>query len=621
MRAETQALAQRYYDALNRRDAAALDAVLAHGLVHRAGSSTSDAVAFRRMLRAFDAGFPDLQREVEEILVDGAQVVVRSTIRGTHRGAFLGHSPSGRAFRAAALTLFRCEGGRVCEIHDFFDTLDMLVQLGLYAPAATTETAATAAMAAPIRANSHVVPTALPLLQTPPGAAARTSHGRTAPGPTIDFSLAQVRGDPLGFLGGLVGAYGDVVGYRCAGRQTVLLNLPDAMRHIFHDNAANYTKLDTPDLQLLKPMLGDGLLTTVGPTWQRDRAWIQRRLARRRVERFAPAMVAATHAMLARWRARAQPWAELDIVREMSRLTLEIAASTLFSSDFAARSNAFGEAMDRLNEGLGDAHPERDETRLSIAPALKLIRRSVWETLLARRFHDSGEDDLVAALLALQRRTGAADAALVDQGVTLLLAGHETTAKSLAWTLALLAEHDDARARMQAEIDAVLGPRTPDIAALAQLPWLRAAIEESQRLYPPIWLLTRSALADDVVAGWQVPAGALVAISPWLLHRHPRLWPRADRFEPERFLGPRDGAGSSYAWLPFGHGQRLCVGRFFAETEMALVLATLGATVELRPVAAGRPEPEALVTLRPRGRLAMQPLPRELAGAPGRAVQ
>ena len=386
--------------------------------------------------------------------------------------------------------------------------------------------------------------------------------------------LSEIRSNPLEFLQRLTREHGDYVRYVCNGRETILLNQRNAISHVLQDRKRIYSKLNTPDLLLLRPMLGDGLLTTEGPVWKRDRQWLQPALARRRMERAANLIVQVTSEMLTRWEKRTNPAAPIDVVREMSRLTLEIAARVLLSADFASRSEEFGEAMAVLNEFMGRGEPDGQGHVRTFADALAFIRRTVRQEILARRFYDTGADDLLGSLLQAQRAHNDSEQHVIDQAVTILLAGHETTAKALSWTFALLEQEPKALARLLVELDVSSGDGSASTPALAQLRYTRAVIEEALRLYPPVWMLTRTALRDDEINGYAIPAGALVAISPYLIHRHSGCWDDPDRFIPERFLvGKR--VNSNRYYIPFGHGPRHCVGKYFAMLEMPLVLATV----------------------------------------------
>jgi steroid delta-isomerase-like uncharacterized protein len=586
---EAAKLIARYYDALNLCDLATLDALMAPDLVYHGPFGALSRIDLRRILIEYRDSFPDLVHSVRSLAANGDRVTVGTVTEGTSRGPFLGHAPSGRQFSAEAQTVYRVENGRIQEIWEDFDTLGMLRQLGLTPKGATQPGRVTG------RARRHV------------------------PGPRAAVSLAQIRSNPLTFLAGLTREYGDHVRYVCDGRESILLNEPGAIRHVLHDNAPNYTKLNTPDLELLRPMLGDGLLTAVGPVWKQDRQLLHPAFTRRRLESAATVMVAVTEDMLARWCGRPEPEAYVDMTRELSRLTLEIAAQVLYSTDVTTGSEAFSEAMDVLNESMSHAGPY-GEVQRQFRPALELIRRTVLQIILARRFAGTGEDDVLASLLSAQRERGDSHRHLVDQAVTLLLAGHETTAKALSWAIALLAVHDDVRAQLLEELDGMLGGRRIGPDDLLRLPFTRAVVEEALRLYPPIWLLTRTAVEDDEVAGYAVPAGTLVAISPYLVHRHPDLWDRPDSFDPKRFLAG-DSKSHAFRYLPFGHGPRHCIGKYFAMLEMPLVLATVYAQVVpmLRP--GHSLEPEALVTLRPRDGLPMRPVRqrrRSMTAAPGR---
>jgi cytochrome P450 len=192
----------------------------------------------------------------------------------------------------------------------------------------------------------------------------------------------------------------------------------------------------------------------------------------------------------------------------------------------------------------------------------------------------------------------------------MVIAGHETVASSLSWTLHLLATHPEAQLRLHGELDAVLGDRTPSWADVADLRWTRAVVEESLRLFPPAWVLSRRALVDDVVDGVPVPAGTLVIISPWLLHRRPADYERPEAFSPSRFHDDAARRGPDGSYLPFGAGPRLCIGRDFALVESVLVLAALLRRFRVEPVADRRVRVDALVTLRPRGGMPLELLPR-----------
>jgi steroid delta-isomerase-like uncharacterized protein len=578
----------RYYDAMNRHDLDALDSLVAADLVRHEPGAAPGLAALKQAIGLYQVGFPDLAHAVEQFLVDAGFVAVRTRTAGTHLGPFLGHPPCGRRFSAAGQSVYRVEGGMIRESWGVFDTLSMLQQLGLYTPAADPG--------------------------PPPSPAAPEATRRRArrpPGPRHEVSAAEVRAEPLHFLLRLTEEYGDVARYVCDGRATILVNDPEAVRHALHDRAENYSKLATPDMLLLRPMLGEGLLTTDGARWKADRQWVQPLFSRRLIQRCGSTMVRVAEEAIGRWADRPDPWAPIDVPGEMSRLTLEIAARALLSTDIASQSESFGRAMDVLNESMGDVEPGSPDVQDRFRPALATIRATAWQAILARKIYDTGEDDLVALLLRAQRERGDDEGQIVDQAVTMLLAGHETTAKALTWVFALLDRHADVAARLLEEHQRCLAGRPPTVEDLPALAWTRAVIHEALRLYPPIWSLTRTALADDEVLGYEVPAGALMMISPYLLHHSPALWDRPGAFSPERFLyDEAESAARACRYLPFGHGPRHCIGKYFALLELPLVLATIHPRLALARRSGPPPEPEALVTLRPRGGLCMVPSPR-----------
>ena len=591
MECDVRSIVDAYYAALNQRNVDALAAVVTSDFRHHDSGRARDFIDFVHVLEAFTDGFPDLTHEVVEVVVDvsGNQAAARTTTSGTHLGIFLDHPPTGRVFRAGALALFRIANGRVSEIWNVFDTMQMLQQLGLYVPTAVRS---------PDHASRSITSAILP-----------THAGLRPPGPAAPIALSEIRDEPLAFVSRLTAKHGDMVSYECEGRLTYLLNTPEALRHVFHERAANYVKVDTPDLQMLRPMLGQGLLTTDGPIWRRDRQRLQPLFNRQRVEQFGDVIVSTAEEMLERWAARSDQAAAVDICREMSRLTLSIVSRALFSTSLtSAESDEFAVAMDVVNEGMGQAIPI-DTRRLT--NALELIRRTAWRMVLARRIYDSGEDDLITLLLGTQQLENESDAALADQAVTLLLAGHETTAKALAWSFALLDKHPVAGQRLTDELHSVLAGRVPSVSDLGDLNFTRAVIAESLRLYPPVWLISRSALASDMIAGYPVPAGTLISASPYLIQRHPNLWNEANRFRPERFLEvSEDSVMREYRYLPFGSGPRQCIGKHFALLELPLVLTTVWRRYELLLCETHSLETEALVTLRPKNGLPMTIRPR-----------
>jgi cytochrome P450 len=323
--------------------------------------------------------------------------------------------------------------------------------------------------------------------------------------------------------------------------------------------------------------------------------------------------------MLARWGARASSAEPLDVAAEMTRLTLAIVGRALFSTDVSGTADRMGQALTVALEetnyrilSLGLRAPDFLPTSRNRAfrEALATLDTVVYDVIARRRAGETHGDDLLAMLMAAQDAdTGErmTDTQLRDEAMTLFLAGHETTANALAWMWHLLGQHPEVEARARAEVDTVLAGRAPSAQDIPQLRYLTQVLEETLRLYPPAWIMARQPVKDDVLAGVHIPASprVIVAISTWAIHRNPRLWPDPERFDPERFSPERSAGRPRLAFLPFGGGQRLCIGNAFAMMEGTLVAAAVLQRFRLRAVPGHTVEPEPLVTLRPRGGLPM----------------
>ncbi len=336
--------------------------------------------------------------------------------------------------------------------------------------------------------------------------------------------------------------------------------------------------------------------------------------------------------MLKRWE-NVPAGAEVDVAAQLGALALDVVGRALFSADLTGDAAEMSRAM---NAG------QRVAVLATFAPlpwgprstrALKAVARRVGHTpegiegpvgrLIAGRRAQlaatgrgagAGHRDLLDVLMSAHSEDGSGltDAEISDELATFMLAGHETSAVTMSWALALLSAFPQARVRLEEEVDDVLAGREPEAADADRLPWTTAVIAETMRLYPPAWTIERDAVAADTVAGVPVPAGSTVAIPPYLVHRHPEFWPDPAGFDPARFL-PAGPANSQvrhrYAYIPFGGGRRACIGQSFAELETVLVLASVAQRFRLELTARGIPKPTAAITLRP-GKLPMRLLPR-----------
>jgi enediyne biosynthesis protein E7 len=450
--------------------------------------------------------------------------------------------------------------------------------------------------------------------------AADTRQRRLPPGPDGVQDLREMRDDPLAFLARMSAEYGDLTRHETDGETVYLVNRPELARWVLKENHSNYTKDRTPDETMLRPLLGNGLLTSSGEDWARQRRMYAPAFRRPEVETFDAMITEAAEYLRERWAAAAGTAVRVD--HDLTALTLGVIVKAMLGADLLGIGEGFGRAVDAVNRFIGHYVPEdkastvpeddsdpadtaaRREGYVKAQAFLNLVVRTI---IMARR--TAGEPDrpdLLAKMLAAHLG-GLSDTELRDQVLTVVMAGHETTAKSLTWTLYLLDRNPDAAAAVYREIDTVLSGRTPTAADLPRLEHCRRAVEEAMRLYPPVWLIARRAIGPDTLAGYDVPPETVICISPYLLHRDPRYWQEPERYDPGRFAPERVAARPSHVYLPFGGGPRICVGQHLAMVEAVLVLATLLQRVRLDLVPGFPVEPEALVTMRPRHGMTMVP--------------
>jgi cytochrome P450 len=383
------------------------------------------------------------------------------------------------------------------------------------------------------------------------------------------------------------------------------------VQHVLLDHADNYVK--SPLLRRsLRPLIGQGLLISEGALWRRQRRLMAPMFHPRRVQSFVPVMTSVTEAMLARWDALPSD-RPVDIADHMMQLTLEIIARTMVSDDLGGEIAALGQAVSTYQlssdrRGLIDLFGlptwiPRPGQR-SAAQAVARIDRTIGRLIARRRESGAAKDDLLMLLVtARDAETGEpmSDTQIRDEIATILLAGHETTANALSWTWYLLSGDTAVAARLHGELAAVLGGRAPTAEDLPNLVYTRMVFEEAMRLYPPAHSFSRQAVAEDWIAGRHIPAGAVVIMAPWLLHRHRKLWKEPDEFNPKNFAPERAAARSRLAYVPFGSGPRSCIGASLAMTEALVILAMVAQRYAPRLVPNHRVMPIGLITLRPEG--------------------
>lgn len=442
-----------------------------------------------------------------------------------------------------------------------------------------------------------------------------------APGPPGHFLLGHLRefrDDVLGLVVRSAAEYGDIVRVRLGPQVVHLLNHPDLASHVLQKNSANYDKL-TRSSASIRNVTGESLLTCNGEFWKRQRRMDQPAFHHRQIAGFAEKMTTATAAMLARWQARENPDDPLDIASEMARLTYSIVGLTLFSFDTDRDAETIERAMRTLLPHLFERLGQVIQPPLWLPTpanrrfhrALADVDRVVYRIIASHREEIArGEtfNDLLALLMqARDPDTGAAlgDAQLRNETITFLLAGHETTANCLTWTFHLISKHPEIERQLLDEISTVLGDRTPTVEDLPKLVLTRRVIQESMRLYPPIWIIERRAIGEDTIAGYRIPKGSSVVIAPYALHRHPGFWESPETFDPSRFEQKPPAA-----YLPFGAGPRFCIGNEFAMMETTLITAMVLRQFHLAMVAAHPVEPMPDITLRPKFGMRMTVLPR-----------
>ncbi|HEX8417592.1 MAG TPA: cytochrome P450 [Methylobacterium sp.] len=405
-----------------------------------------------------------------------------------------------------------------------------------------------------------------------------------------------------------------VAGEGALGRVTVVSD-PALIRYLYVDNAANYRK-DDLQRRVLAPGLGNGLLTAEGEEWRLQRRTLAPIFSARHVLGFAEPMNAAG-AKIARRLAR-RDGASVDVALEMTRVTLDVLERTIFTHGLSSDPDALGRAITRFLEAVGPIDPldvfgvpgfVPRIGRLRARPANRFFEEVVDELIARRRAligQGSAPADLLTLLLNAQdpeTGQGLTDFEVKANIVTFIAAGHETTANALTWALYCLSQDAAVRERLEREVDAAA---TDDGFDTEKLPFAKAVMEETMRLFPPVPLISRQAIAEDRIGRVKIPRNSLVIVAPYVLHRHRTLWDDPDAFVPDRFLGENRAAIPRFAYLPFGAGPRVCIGQSFSLQEAVIVLAHLARAVRFSLAADHAPmTPLHRVTLRPENGLRM----------------
>jgi cytochrome P450 len=449
---------------------------------------------------------------------------------------------------------------------------------------------------------------------------------RLPPGPPRTATVGLLRrlvGDRLALMTQAT-RYGDAARLAIGPKVLYLFNHPDHARHVLADNSTNYHK--GIGLVQAKRALGDGLLTSEGDLWREQRKIIRPVFQAKRMEQQAGIVAEEAARLVERLRAhRGGP--PVDVVQAMTGLTLGVLGRALLDADldaFDTVGHSFEAVQDQAMfemvtlSAVPTWVPLPKQRRFRRARAD--LQRVVDHLVADRTARPRDGEDVVSRLIASTSREAdpkVAEQRMRDELVTLLLAGHETTASTLSWAFHLIDQHPEVQDRLHAEAVRVLGDRLPVHADLKRLRYTAMVVQEVMRLYPPVWILTRQAQADDDVGGYHVPAGADVLVCPYTLHRHSEFWEAPERFDPDRFDPARAGNRPAYAYLPFGAGPRFCVGSSLGLMEAAFVLAMVARDLRLRTVSGTRVVPEPMLSLRVRGGL---PMTVHLASAAARSA-
>ena len=443
----------------------------------------------------------------------------------------------------------------------------------------------------------------------------------TRPGSLILGSMKQFQQENIQLFVDAAKEQGDVVRMRFAAYEVFLVSHPDGVQHILQSNNRNYGR-STYGNELIKRITGLNLFTSEGDYWLRQRRLMQPAFHRRRLENFNNIMVNATLRLLDRWAPAIAQGEPLDMHTEMTFITTDIVGQALFSVDLTDKSselgNAFRISTQYLNDGFRQPFilplwvPTKQNRRTRWA--IKTTRRIIQSMIDDRRRSGDNYDDLLQMLMeARDEETGETmtDEQLSWESTVVIGAGQETTSNLLTWTFHVLAENPEIEKQLLNEIDTVLEGRTPSMADLPHLPYLRMLIDEVLRLYPPAWTLSaRNTLEDDVILGYSIPKGSLVFVMPFILQRDPRFWENPEDVVPERFSDENEDKIHKYAYIPFGAGPRKCIGNTFALIEAQLILATLLQRVRLKLVPGKEVKLDPSFTLRIEDGLPMHIVPR-----------
>jgi cytochrome P450 len=450
--------------------------------------------------------------------------------------------------------------------------------------------------------------------------ASRETLADTIPGPRgLPFLgvLPGLRRDPLGTLIRAARDYGDVVALPAGPRRVYLVNHPDHIHRVLQDNHRNYGL--PGHYRMLRPVFGKALFTSEGESWRRQRDVLQPSFRLSALRELAPVVATEAERLLARFEQASAGGAPVDVAEVTPEFTLNVASRALFGAELGDRAPGLArdvrllmeEATRRAMALVPFAADLPSARNRRFARALARLDTAVAGIVVARRQASSPAHsaDLLARLMAAADAERDADAAareLHDQVKMMLVSATATTANALTWTWYLLSRHPHAETRLRREVADVLGGGVPGAADLERLTYVRMAVQEALRLYPPTWRVARTALGPDTFGRYRIPAGAIIVFSPYLVHRHKDAWKSPDAFDPERFSAERSRGRPQFSYIPFGGGPRACIGAQLATMEAQIAVAMAAQRFRMRPVVNFAVEIEAITTMRPRAGLWMR---------------
>jgi cytochrome P450 len=420
-----------------------------------------------------------------------------------------------------------------------------------------------------------------------------TAKGRRIPpGPVEKYNAAQ---DLLSWMGDHFKQYGDIYKASVYGTSVYVVSTPEYAEYVLRTNWQNYTKGQA--IKRIALLLGNGLMVSEGEFWKKQRRMIQPAFHRNAVGALTNIITAANIALLKRWEQAAKKKESVNVTHDISLMVLEVTLTAIFGSDYMQVAPHF------------NILSEESVRNLQFAQKFRPLGKIVIEVAAKRRKEDIKSVDILGMLIeARDRQDGQVmpDYQLVNEIMTLIVAGHETTASALNWVWYLLSQHPEVEAKLSSELNSSLA-ELPNLDNLPKFTYTRQVLDEALRLYPPGWLMWRRALRDDQLGDYFVPAGTEIYISPYFIQRHPDLWEAPNRFDPDRFNPDHLQDRHTLATLPFSVGPRNCIGETFARVEMQIHLMTIAKRLRLRYVEKALPELNAGVNLRSNQDFIMSP--------------